>query len=248
MMPNGQWFHEACGCVNGFQQHVPKASITFYHQHFPYYYSLFLLTTWPFPSKSKSQSFGLLHHMDINKITQANNSTSSNRYFDSKSSAMRTWLIAYSYLGLVNLGLVSITLWAFFSTAVEPIFIPILLIEASLALHLCLKTLTSIHNERPHLYASAAAVDRFLMSTRRGGAYMAVAASLWAILLAFGGIGLFMGGIMRLADPPDVSLWDWMVVLFMWISYLSLFVYVLFVWVVSVRMALFGPQEAIMLL
>ncbi|KAH6871144.1 hypothetical protein B0T10DRAFT_466831 [Thelonectria olida] len=124
-------------------------------------------------------------------------------------------------------------------------WVPILLVEASLSIYLSVKIRTAIHRRRPHLFDSAAATDLFLTSTRDGAAYMALATTIWLIILAFGSVGLFMASFMGLYDAGDPPRWAEALVLLFWIGYLSFFAHLLYVWVVSIRVAVFGPRRTL---
>ncbi|KAH7142819.1 hypothetical protein B0J13DRAFT_526265 [Dactylonectria estremocensis] len=160
---------------------------------------------------------------------------------------MDLWLAVYAYWALMILALCSFTAWAFLGDEEKSWLVPIILIETWIFMYLSLKILTFIHDQHPHLFASAAATHLFLTSTRQGAVYMALATTIWLTLLVFGGVGLFMGTFMWLADPPVTTHWHVALVSFFWIGYLSLVAHLLNVWVISIRLAAFGPRGGIAL-
>ncbi|KAH7141952.1 hypothetical protein EDB81DRAFT_857612 [Dactylonectria macrodidyma] len=102
-------------------------------------------------------------------------------------------LAAYASWALMMLVLSFFTAWAFLGEDGKLWSVPILLVETSIFMYLSLKVLTAIHGQHPHLFASAAATHLFLTITRRGATYMALATTVWLMMLIVGGIGLFMG-------------------------------------------------------
>lgn len=123
--------------------------------------------------------------------------------------------------------------------------LPVLLVEASLFAYLSVKIGAAIHRRRPQLFASAAATDHYLTSTRDGAAKMAFVTTIWLILLAFASVGLFMASFMGLADAGDPRYWAVGLVMLFWVGYLSLFAHLLYVWVASIRVIVFSPRRAL---
>jgi hypothetical protein len=167
---------------------------------------------------------------------------------------MELHLALYAYWALEVLAFFLMTLWAVCYSIRDPhsegiwfLLVPAVFVEVALAMYLSVKIRAAIHRRRPHLFASSAATDHFLTSTRNGAACMVLATTIWLVALAIGAAAGLMTTGMALYDSGPPPHWVEAVAMLIWLGYFSLCAHLLYIWVVSLRLAVFGPRRVISL-